>query len=131
MLGGVPVVRPPWVVGGASARRLRAGRLPVELVDRALRRRFVVAPAQQPGAVADAPGTDLVKAPLDHEFGAQRDPLQLLGRAPAARVGAAALAGLVRREGGHELALLLGLEPAGVADHLHLAIGGAEPDAQR
>ena len=48
-------------------------------------------------------------------------PLELASRVPAARVAAAALAGLVGSEERRQLAFLLRLEAGGVADDLQLA----------
>ena len=71
--------------------------------------------------MADAPAAHVVEAHLDDELGAQRDPLQLAVGRPAARVGRAALAGLVGRELCDQLALALGREAGGVADDPQLA----------
>ena len=85
-------------------------------------RRLVVAPAQDLRPVADAPGRDVVEADLDHELGPQRDPLEVAVGRPAARVGRAALAGLVRGQRLDQLALLLRLQARGVADDVQLAV---------
>src|SRR5918911_391169 len=77
---------------------------------------LVVAPAAELRAVPDAVVGDVVERHLDHELGAQLDPLQLALGSPTARVSTAALAGLVRRELGGQLALLLRVEAGAVAD---------------
>ena len=87
-----------------------------QLVDRALRGRLVVAPAHDLRAVADAPVADVVVDDLDDELRPQRDPFELAVGGPAARIAAAALAGLVRCELGDQLALRGGRERRGVPD---------------
>src|SRR6478609_199440 len=95
-----------------SARQLR---------DRALPRRLVLAPPEQLRPVADALAADLLERDLDDQLGSQRDPLQLLVALPAARVGAAALARLVRRQPLAQRALLGRAYARRVADDLELA----------
>src|ERR1700742_4913505 len=56
------------------------------LRQRAVARRLVLAPAQDLGAVADAPVGCMVERDLDDELRAQRDPLELLFGLPAARI---------------------------------------------
>ena len=71
------------------------------------------------------------KRHLGDQLGPHGDPLQLAARVPAARVAAAALAGLVGSEERRQLALLLGAEAGGVADHLQLAVVVVEAEDQR
>src|SRR4051794_16717129 len=73
-------------------------RLGVELLHEAVYRRLVVAEADEPGAVPDAPAAHVVERHLDDELRAKAAPLTiLLGRAPAVGLVGARLAGLVRR----------------------------------
>src|SRR4051794_36456965 len=123
--------RPP----AAVSRRLRApagrsGLSPSELLHRALTRLFVLAPANELGAVADAVARDVVKVDLDHEFGPQPLPHELLVGLPATRLAAAALAGAVRLEEADQLTLLLGGEARRVAHHVQLTgvVIGAEDE---
>ncbi len=58
----------------------------LELVEPAVLRVLVVAPAQDLGAVADTAVADVVEGDLDHELGTQLDPLQVAVVRPAARV---------------------------------------------
>src|SRR5205085_9836506 len=81
-----------------------------------------LAPAAKLGAVADALRRDVVEVDLHDELGPQGDPLQLLAGAPAARVGGAALAALVRGEEADQPPLLGGAEPRAVPDDAQLAI---------
>src|SRR5207302_472041 len=59
-----------------TPERRRSG---LELLDSALGRWLVLAPAQQLGPVTDSPGADVVEAHLDDELGSQVDPLELAG----------------------------------------------------
>src|SRR5581483_5372576 len=77
-----------------SARQARSS----HLLERALERRLVLAPAQDLGAVPDTSPTRVVVGHLDHQFGAELDPLEILFALPAARIAVAALAGLVGLE---------------------------------
>src|ERR1700677_79438 len=88
----------------------------VQLIEHALSRSLVIAPAPQLGAVADAPGGDVVEVDLEDELGTQGDPLQILACAPRAGVGRAALAGLIRGEEADQPLLLGGAEPGAVPD---------------
>ena len=81
--------------------------------------------------MADAAGGDVVEGDLDDELGAQLDPLEVAVAGPAAGVARAALAGLVGRELVDQLALLLGLEARGVADHAQLAVLVVEAEDER
>src|SRR5690606_13449463 len=123
-----PVARPRPLA--ASARTAPAGpprrRSARQLVDAAVGRRLVVAPAPELGAVADAVAADVVEADLDDEIGPQRDPLQLLLALPAARVAPAALPGCVRREPVDERPLLGRSEPGRVADDPQRPVGVVE-----
>ena len=103
----------------------------LQLIDRALARRLVLAPAHDLRAVADAPVADVVVADLDDELGAQRDPLEVAVGGPAARLAAAALAGLVGRELAEQLALARGGEGRAVADGAQAAVGLVEAEDQR
>src|SRR3954467_7300798 len=102
-----PCVGASWRSSGGSA----LGTPPsfhvslLELFELALLRALVVAPADERRAVPDAPVADVVVAHLDDELRPQRDPLQVATVGPARRLAAAALAGLVGRELGDELAL--------------------------
>src|SRR5205823_116231 len=95
-----------------------------ELVERALARVLVVAPATQPGAVTDAPRGDVVEVDLDDQLRTQRDPLQIPAGAPATRIAAAALAGLERRQEADEAALLASGETRAVPHHARRRAGG-------
>src|SRR5262249_11282068 len=68
---------------------------------------------------------------LDDELGSEAEPLEFAARVPAARVAAAALAGLVRLQLLDELALLLCLQARGVADRTQLAVLVVEAEDQR
>ena len=57
-----------------------------QLVDLAVLGRLVVAPAHDLRAVADAPAAGVVIGDLDHQLGAQREPLEIAVRVPAARI---------------------------------------------
>ena len=98
---------------------------------RALARRLVVAPADDLGAVADAPVARVVVADLDDQLRAQLHPFELAVRAPAARLAAAALAGLVRRQLAAQRALARGGEGRAVPDRAQRAVGLVEPEDQR
>src|SRR3954454_22382342 len=102
--------------------------LRVKLVERAGRGRLVVAPAQHFRVVADAPVAHVVERDLDHELRPQRDPLEVAPLRPARRLAGPALAGLVRRQLGRQLALLLGREAGRVADLAQLALGAVEAE---
>src|SRR3954468_11109945 len=56
-----------------------------ELLERALRRRLVGAPAQKFGAVPEAIPGDVIEADLDHQLRTQRLPLAAAFGTPAAR----------------------------------------------
>src|SRR5439155_11723437 len=103
----------------------------VQLLDRALARRLVVAPALDLGAVADAPAADVVEGHLDHELGAELDPLELAPVGPARRLAGSALARLVGLQPLDERALLARGEAAGVPDLAQLAAGVVEPEDDR
>src|SRR4051794_9265479 len=127
------------IAGGSRRRGCAAagvsgfldGPLAPELVRAAVGRRLVVAPAQDLGAVADAVVGGVVERHLDHELRAQLDPLELALVVPATRVAVAALPGLVRRELGRQLALLLDVEAGRVADRAQLAVGLVKAEDQR
>src|SRR4051794_2628392 len=114
--------RPPPAPGGSS---------PPQLLQRALARLLVLAPAHELRAVADAVARDVIEVHLDHELRTQALPDELLVRLPAARLAAAALAGPVGLEETDELALLLRLEARRVADHAQLAIVVVGAEDQR
>src|SRR3954454_12518199 len=105
----LPVVGP--------GRPLNVGLSP-ELVDQALVRVLVRAPAQEARAVPDAVAGDVVEGDLADELRPQPLPDQLLVRLPAARLAGAALVGAVGLELSDQLALLLRLEARGVTDHV-------------
>src|SRR5205823_9121251 len=63
---------------------------------------------------------DVVEPDLDHELGAQLDPLELLLALPPAGIAVPTLAGLVWREPLHQRPLLGGAQPGGVADDVQL-----------
>ena len=67
----------------------------VELVDGAVARVLVLAPALHLRPVPDPPPARVVEGDLDHELGPQRDPLEVAVVRPPARLARAALAGLV------------------------------------
>src|SRR5258706_16005557 len=69
-----------------------------QLVQLALVRVLVVAPADELGAVADAVPGDVVEVHLDDQLRSQALPHQLLIGLPAAPLAPAALAGPVRAE---------------------------------
>src|SRR6185312_9883937 len=106
-------------------------RLAGELVDGAVLGVLVLAPAVELGPVADAPGGDVVEADLDHELGAQLDPLEVAPLAPAAGLARAALAGLVGRELLDQVALLLSLQARAVPDHAQVAALVVEAEDER
>src|SRR5215213_9534195 len=85
-------------------------RLALELLHPAVARILVVAPAAHLRAVPDAVVGDVVERHLDHELGAELDPLELALVVPAAGLARSPLAGLVRREASGQLALLRSLE---------------------
>src|ERR1019366_307733 len=93
-----------------------SGHSRAELIEGALRRRLVLAQASELGAMADAPGGDVVEVDLDHQLGAQADPLEILAGAPAAGVGRPALARLIRYEISDEPLLLGGAQARAVPD---------------
>ena len=90
-------VGPPAATPGGSRS--------AQLVEQALARRLVLAPAEDLRAVADPPVARVVVADLDDQLGPQRDPLELALGLPAARLAAAALAGLVGGQLARERAL--------------------------
>src|SRR5579862_9448185 len=115
---------------GAALATARVSGGSRELVDRALARRLVVSPADDRRAVADAPVARVVISDLDDELRAQRDPLELAFGRPAARVGAAALARLVGRELGDQLALAFRREAGAVAYRAQRPVGLVEAEDQ-
>src|SRR4051794_4383951 len=114
-----------------SGARAAPEKLAVELVDRALARRLVVAPALDLRPVADPPGGDVVERDLHHQLGPQQDPFELVRRPPARGLACPALAGLVRPQLLHQLALLGRLEPRRVADLARVASLVVETKDQR
>src|SRR5215216_5398064 len=102
-----------------------------ELVCPAVLRFLVVAPAADLRPVADPVVGDVVEGDLDHQLGAQLDPLELALAAPAARIAHAALAGLVGREPRRQLALLGCLEAGRVPDDAQVPVVVVEPDDER
>src|SRR5271154_5754522 len=103
-----------------SRRRGRCWRSRVQLLERALPRRLVIAPAAQLGAVADAPGGDVVEVDLHDQLRAQRDPFELLAGAPAAGVRGAALPRLVRPQKADQALLLGDAQTGAVPDDAQL-----------
>src|SRR3954453_13836843 len=93
--------RPPAAPAGPSAP---------QLLQRALARLLVLAPAHELGPVPDPVARDVVEVDLDDQLWAQALPDELFLRLPAARLAAAAFAGPVGLEDLEELPLLLGLE---------------------
>ncbi len=81
--------------------------------------------------MADPAVAGVVEGDLDDELGAQRDPLQVLLALPPARVAVPAMAGLVRRQLGHQRALLGGSQPGGVPDDVQRPVGVVETEDQR
>src|ERR687897_2678166 len=94
--------------------------LALELLDPAVGRVLVVAPARDLGAVADAVVARVVEGDLDHELRPQLDPLEVAVVGPAARVAHAALAGLVGLELLDQLALAFRAQARGVPDRAQL-----------
>ena len=128
----------PLNLSGATSTRSgipgtgTAGRaLAVELVQGAGRRRLVVAPAPHLGPVADPAVGDVVEGHLDDELGPEADPLEVAAGRPPRGLARPALAGLVRRERGDELALLAGREARGVADLAQTAVLAVEAQDER
>src|SRR5918994_7306524 len=105
--------------------------LALELLDPAVGRGLVVAPARDLGAVADPVVAGVIGGDLDDELRPQRDPLEVAVAGPAARVAHAALSGLVWRELLDQLALALGAQARGVADGAQLAALVVEAEDQR
>src|SRR5690348_15584660 len=66
----------------------------VQVREEALLGGLVVPEAVEAAAVADAAGGGVVIADLDHQLGAEGDPLEVAAAGPAARLGGAALARL-------------------------------------
>src|SRR5271163_3652099 len=93
-----------------------------QLLEQALARRLVLAPAPKLGPVADAPGAHVVEVDLDDELRSQPAPLELAPLGPAARLAASPIAGLVRGEETDEPALLGRLQPRAVTDDAQLAV---------
>src|SRR5262245_57000704 len=85
-----------------------------QLIDPALLRRLVLAPARELGPGPDGVVRRVVELDLDDDLGAELDPLELAVSGPAGRVAHSSLAGLVRRQPGRQLALLARAEPRGV-----------------
>ncbi len=69
----------------------------------------------------DPPAGRVVVPDLDHQLGPQRHPLEVAAAGPAARLGAAALAGLQRRQHRAHRSFGLGAEAGDVADAAQLA----------
>src|SRR5215218_858691 len=110
-----------------SRRRRRIGApmkpaLLAELRDEAVLGRFVLPPAQELGAVADAAARDVVEGHLADELGAEALPDELLLGLPAARLAGAPLVGAVRLEQLEQLALLSRPEAGGVTDDVELPV---------
>src|SRR5579863_1777295 len=103
----------------------------VQLVDRALARRLVLAPANDLRAVANPPVADVVVADLDNQLRPKLDPFELAVGGPAARLTAAASAGLKRRQLSAQLALALRREGRAVADRSKRSAGLVEPEDDR
>src|SRR5581483_587571 len=99
-----------------GAKGLRA--LAAHLLKQTVTGRLVLAPAQDPGAVADAPAAHVIECHLDDQLGPQLDPLELLLALPAAGVAVSALAGLVGLELVDERPLLGRPQTRGVTDHV-------------
>src|SRR4051794_8629145 len=87
----------------------------VQIGEEALRRRLVVPEAVEAAAVADSARRRVVVADLDHQLGAQGDPLEVTTTGPAARLGGAGLAGLQRFEQAAQAAFGLVAEARDVA----------------
>jgi hypothetical protein len=87
-------------------------------------------PAPQLGAVTDAPGGDVVEVDLDHQLGAQPDPLEIAPGAPAALLARAALARLIRFQEGDKPLLLLRRQARAVSDDAQL-LAVVEAEDQR
>src|SRR5690242_11175845 len=128
----------PWVGECATSRerqRAHIREIPVrsglQLLHPALPRVLVLPPAAELRAVPDAVVGDVVERDLDHQLGAQLDPLELALGGPAAGVAAAALAGLVRGELGRQLALLGGVEARAVADRARVVGPVVEAEDER
>src|ERR671932_64039 len=92
-----------------------------ELLEPAAARVAVVAPAHDLRAVPDAAVAHVVERDPDDELGPQRHPFELAPLRPAARVGRAPLARLVRPKPLHERALLAGAEARRVPNDVQLA----------
>src|SRR5204863_1258376 len=116
---GRPAARCPLANGPVAALSAE------ELIEGALARGLVLAPAAQARAVADAPRRDVIEVDLHDQLRAQRDPLQLAPGAPAAGVAAAALAGLEGFEKAHQTALLGSAQARAVSHHAQLGLGRA------
>src|SRR5439155_7550260 len=102
-----------------------------QLVELALLRRLVVAPALELRSVADAVARDVVELDLADELRSQPLPHELLLRLPAARLAGAALAGAVRLEQLEQLSLLRRVEARAMTDHVELALVVVEAEDQR
>src|SRR5215510_5545716 len=81
---------------GSLQQSHQIGLLLLHLIERALPRRLVGAPAQQPGAVAEALAAEVIVADLDHELRLERLPFGRALRRPAAGP-AGGVAGEARR----------------------------------
>ena len=88
-------------------------------------------PALHLRPVPDSARRDVVEGHLDHQLGAQQDPLELVRRPPSRRLAGAALAGLIGLELVDERSLLGRLEARRVADLARLAGLVVEPEDQR
>src|SRR5215211_31746 len=119
---GAPRVTSMTATSRGSSRTCLATERLLQLLEGALARLLVLAPAQQLGPVADAARAHVVEADLDHQLRPQRDPLELPVRRPAARIGGAPLARLVRLERRSQLPFLLCLEARGVAHDAELPV---------
>src|SRR3984957_8927410 len=93
----------------------------VELSERALLRRLVLAPAAQLCTVANAPGGDVIEVDLNDQLRAQRHPLEVLAGAPTTGLRRAALARLIRSEEADETLLLSHAETGAVTHDAQLA----------
>src|SRR5271154_2861106 len=94
-----------------------------QLIEGALARILVLAPAPQLGAVADAPGGDVVEVDFHDQLGAQGDPLEVLAGAPATGVGAAALSRLEGLEETDQAPLLRRIEAGAMPHDAQLRVG--------
>src|SRR5581483_3801546 len=103
----------------------------LHLGEGAVGRRLVVAPADDLGAVADAPAARVVEGDLDDKLGPERHPLHLLLALPAGWVAVAAVTGLVRLQPLEQVLLLRGLDPRGMSDDTQRPFRVVEAQHQR